>query len=167
LIYEATDESRYILGELGTKNIICIGINPSIASPEKLDPTSRIIKKKSLELGYNGWLIINIYPQRATKPSDLKREMDEDDHKRNIHYIKNITCVGDTVWAAWGSTINKRKYLRECMIDVCSLILDKQWISIGPLSIDGHPHHPLFVTEKTTPEEFDIKSYIKENRNFY
>jgi len=45
---------RYILGELGSNMLACFGINPSTASPDKLDPTLRQVKKRSEMYGYDG-----------------------------------------------------------------------------------------------------------------
>ena len=167
MIYEYDKKNRYLFGEEGKKNLICVGVNPSVAEPGKLDPTSRAVKNRALSLGYDGWIIINIYPQRATKPTDLKREIDEDAHTINIRYVKSILGKSDIIWGAWGSSINRRKYLRECMVDVCSILVDKTWITLGPRSIDGHPHHPLYLSNDIDPDDFDIKTYIGENRGFF
>ena len=35
------DEYRYILGTIGKNPVICVGINPSTAAPNNLDPTDR------------------------------------------------------------------------------------------------------------------------------
>lgn len=70
-IYECSesDRHRFILGDLGERNLICIGLNPSRARPGDYDPTMRRVKKWSSIHGYGGYAMVNLYSQRATKPS--------------------------------------------------------------------------------------------------
>src|SRR5690606_17601605 len=72
-VYLKNDENtlRYVLGEKGNKTIACIGVNPSTATPEKLDPTLKKVKTVAKHNGFDGWIMYNLYPQRATNPNDL------------------------------------------------------------------------------------------------
>lgn len=153
---------RYTLGEPGKNNLICIGINPSTAEPNKLDPTLTVVKKLSKQHGFDGWIMLNIYPQRATNPSNLHKQMDEDLHKKNLLYIKNLIkdYPQSTIWAAWGTIIEKRKYLKDCLKDIKDILIDVPWISIGSVSKSGHPHHPLYLKHDSTLWSFDITRYI-------
>ena len=60
--------ARYILGETGKKPLVCVGINPSTAAPNNLDRTLTNVKRFSELNGYDGWLMLNVYPQRSTDP---------------------------------------------------------------------------------------------------
>lgn len=53
-IYKHTKDntSRFVLGEIGAKNLICIGINPSTATPESLDNTLKKVQKFASNKGY-------------------------------------------------------------------------------------------------------------------
>ena len=44
-IYSNTsnNKARFLLGEKGSKSLICIGINPSTAEPNNLDNTLKLI----------------------------------------------------------------------------------------------------------------------------
>ena len=153
---------RYTLGEPGKNNLICIGINPSTAEPDKLDPTLTVVKKLSQKHDFDGWVMLNVYPQRATNPSNLHKQMDEDLHKKNLIYIKNLIYdyPQSTIWAAWGTIIEKRKYLKDCLKDISSILVDLPWISIGSVSKSGHPHHPLYLKYDSPVWNFDIMRYI-------
>lgn len=59
-------EYRYILGTRGQKPLICVGINPSTAAPDALDPTLQSAQRIALNNGYDSFLMFNVYAQRAT-----------------------------------------------------------------------------------------------------
>ena len=122
---ELTDV-RYVLGEqfdTGKRNaLICIGINPSMAMPNFLDPTLRRVQAYAKRSGeYSAWYMLNVYPQRATNPNN----MDTDDnycmeiHLRNLATIEELlsTIEQADVWCAWGAVIDdtKRTYLSELL----------------------------------------------------
>ena len=65
------DTARFMLGEVGENPIICLGINPSTANDEKDDPTISKIRKIASENNCDGWIMLNLYPQRATNPNDM------------------------------------------------------------------------------------------------
>ena len=68
------DEYRYILGTRGKRPVICVGINPSTAAPNALDPTLKSAQRIALANGYDSFLMFNVYAQRATRPDDMERE---------------------------------------------------------------------------------------------
>lgn len=57
-------EYRYILGTRGQKPLICVGINPSTAAPDALDPTLQSAQRIALNNGYDSFLMFNVYAQR-------------------------------------------------------------------------------------------------------
>lgn len=63
------DTARFMLGEVGENPIICLGINPSTANDEKDDSTISKIRKIASENNCDGWIMLNLYPQRATNPN--------------------------------------------------------------------------------------------------
>ena len=75
-LYKTNEDNtaRYILGQINEEKgatLLCFGINPSTACPECLDNTIRKVVKLSANNGYANWIMVNIYPQRATNPNDL------------------------------------------------------------------------------------------------
>lgn len=156
------NKERYVLGETGHKTLICMGINPSTAEPDKLDNTLIRVKSRALSLGYDSWIMFNIYPQRATNPNDLHLNLNRRIHKNNLIEIGEILKNGQyDIWAAWGTLINKRPYLKKCLKDIIHVIgPEMRWITIGKKSKDGHPHHPLYLKKDLPVDIFNIENYI-------
>ena len=70
-------EYRYILGTRGRNPLICIGINPSTAAPDDLDNTLKSVARIAAGNAYDSWIMFNVYAQRATRPDDMDRELNE------------------------------------------------------------------------------------------
>jgi hypothetical protein len=101
--------ARFSLGIEGNKTLVCIGINPSTASPEKPDATIRKVSKIAEIKGYDSWIMLNLYPQRATNPDLLHPISDIDLHQENLRIIASVFAQNKpSVWAAWGNLIEKR-----------------------------------------------------------
>jgi hypothetical protein len=168
-IYSNTndDKARFLLGEKGNKTLICIGINPSTARPDNLDRTLTSVKRFSKDLGYDSWLMLNLYPQRATDPNNLHNEINKKYPEENLIKINSIIRNGNyDIWAAWGNLIKKRKYLFSCLDGIYNLFKDYniKWHTIGDKTKAGHPHHPLYLNKKLKLESFNIREYlIKQN----
>ncbi len=159
------DEYRYILGTRGNRPVICVGINPSTAAPNDLDPTLKSAQRIALSNGYDSFLMFNVYAQRATRPDDMEQERNEWLHRENMkafRYLLSIAGERPTVWAAWGAIIEKRRYLADCVRDMVAIAgeFDATWCHAGPISKKGHPHHPLYLKSDTPLEPFDISAYL-------
>lgn len=159
------DEYRYILGTRGQKPLICVGINPSTAAPDALDPTLKSAERIALANGYDSFLMFNVYAQRATRPDDMERTCNAWLHAENMKafaYLLDLCGDSPAVWAAWGAIIEKRDYLRDCVRDMCGIAQNKGavWYHAGPLSVKGHPHHPLYLKSNTPLESFDTLAYL-------
>ena len=158
-IYETDSNNfcRYSLGYCCKTPLLCVGVNPSTATPQKLDPTIRSVARIAHINNYDGWIMINLYPQRATKPNDMDFIMNDSICKQNLFVINSILNKYKIteIWAAWGTLITKRTYLKKCLSDI-------YWITFGPSSKAGHPHHPLYLSSNAQKENFDITSYISQ-----
>lgn len=160
----AYSEYRYILGTRGKKPLICIGINPSTAAPDALDPTLKSVERVALSNGYDSFFMFNVYAQRATRPDDMERVCNNvlhDENRRAFAYLMDLS-PRPAVWAAWGNIIEKRTYLMECVRDFAALGRDTgaAWFTAGPLLKSGHPHHPLYLRRDTPLVPFDIGAYL-------
>ena len=162
-------EYRYILGTRGRNPLICIGINPSTAAPDDLDNTLKSVARIADGNGFDSWIMFNVYAQRATRPDDMDRERNERLHRENMKafaYILSRTAengVSPAVWAAWGTIIEKRPYLPDCVRDMVRLgeACGAQWLTVGKRSAKGHPHHPLYLRKDERTRPFDIEEYLK------
>ena len=159
-------EYRYILGSRGKKPLICIGINPSTAAPDALDPTLQSVNRIALSNGYDSFLMFNVYAQRATRPDDMEKAMNPLLHEENRKAFRYLLSLSPqpAVWAAWGNIIEKRDYLTDCMRDFLAdgKAVGAKWYTAGPLLKSGHPHHPLYLKRDTKLLEFDIEAYLSK-----
>ena len=158
-------EYRYILGTRGEKPLICVGINPSTAAPDALDPTLQSAQRIALANGYDSFLMFNVYAQRATRPDDMEPFLNPALHAENRKAFRCLLSLSrqPAVWAAWGNVIEKRDYLMDCMRDFAAdgQTAGAKWYTAGPPLKSGHPHHPLYLKRNTKLLEFDIESYLK------
>ncbi len=157
-------EYRYILGTRGERPLICVGINPSTAAPDALDPTLQSAQRIALANGYDSFLMFNVYAQRATRPDDMEPSCNAALHAENrkaFRYLLSLSAV-PAVWAAWGNIIEKRGYLMDCMRDFAAdgQAAGARWFTAGPPLKSGHPHHPLYLKGDTRLLDFDIQAYL-------
>ena len=54
-------EYRYLLGTRGDHPLICIGINPSTAVPDRLDNTLKSAQRIAHNNGYDSFIMFNVY----------------------------------------------------------------------------------------------------------
>jgi hypothetical protein len=161
-------EYRYILGTRGKNPLICIGINPSTAEPDNLDNTLKSVARIAAGNNYDSWIMFNVYAQRATRPDDMDKQLNAQLHKANMaafEYILQNVAEGNrpAIWAAWGTIIEKRKYLPDCVRDMVELgrKYNAQWLCAGKRSAKGHPHHPLYLRKDEKTVEFDVIEYLE------
>jgi hypothetical protein len=150
IYYNSSDNKyRYALGTKGNKTLYCFGINPSTATPEKYDPTITRIKNVAYKNGFDSFIMLNIYPLRATNPDDLTEEADWSEHNKNMEIILDLIKDSSTVWAAWGDLIYSRKWIVCCLDAIFSLVSmykkDIHWVKMGELTKSGNPRHPLYL----------------------
>ena len=81
-------EYRYILGTVGKRPLITIGINPSTAAPDALDNTLKSVQRIALGNGFDSFIMFNVYAQRATNPDQMDREFNEPLHKENMNAFR-------------------------------------------------------------------------------
>ena len=157
---------QIFFGILLKKPLLCIGVNPSTATPEKTDKTIESVERIINNNGYDSWIMINLYPQRRTNINELPNKCDDKIVVQNLDTIKLIIeQFGiNEIWAAWGTLINKRDYLFNCFMEIYEITsLSKcKWITFGNCTKDGHPHHPLYLSANSEKKDFDIEAYISK-----
>ena len=157
---------RYILGTRGENPLICVGINPSTAAPDDLDNTLKSVERVALHNGFDSFIMFNVYAQRATNPDNMERECNPVLHRENMRafdYALSLDRTGSpAVWAAWGTILEKRPYLPDCVRDMIDIGRTRgaRWYSAGKRSKKGHPHHPLYLRKDSVLEEFPVGGYL-------
>lgn len=150
-IYLGDNNQRYVLGELGQKNMLIFGINPSSARPAQPDPTIRKVCKILENNGYDGWIMMNIYPQRTVDPKALtKNETLIKNNLEVLNFVLDNLSVS-AVWCAWGNDIDElpavRELLKQSWEQITSVLEAKNLTCLhyGKLTNKGNPRHPLYV----------------------
>ena len=162
-------EYRYILGTRGNNPLICIGINPSTARPGDLDNTLKSVERIALGNGFDSFIMFNVYAQRATDPNAMERICNPTLHRENMEAFRYVLSISDApaVWAAWGSIIEKRAYLSDCVADMRAIGQEygAKWYCAGAVTKKGHPHHPLYLRKDEKLKPFDVESYLQNTRS--
>ena len=161
-------EYRYILGTRGKNPLICIGINPSTAQPGDLDNTLKSVERIALGNGFDSFIMFNVYAQRATDPDAMEKVCNASLHRENMAAFRYVLSISEkpTVWAAWGTIIEKRDYLSQCLLDMTAIGQEygAEWVCAGKCSKKGHPHHPLYLRKDEVVRPFDVESYLQTLR---
>ena len=159
-------EYRYILGTRGKNPLICIGINPSTAQPGDLDNTLKSVERIALGNGFDSFIMFNVYAQRATDPDAMEQECNMALHRENLEAFRYVLSISHqpAVWAAWGTIIEKRDYLPQCLKDMLAVGEEygASWYCAGKVSKKGHPHHPLYLRKDEKIRPFDIHDYLEK-----
>ena len=158
-------EYRYILGTRGENPLICIGINPSTAQPGDLDNTLKSVERIALGNGFDSFIMFNVYAQRATDPDAMEKVCNMQLHRENLEAFRYALSISrqPAVWAAWGTIIEKRDYLPQCLADMLSVGEEygARWYCAGAVSKKGHPHHPLYLRKDEKLKPFDADAYVR------
>lgn len=165
-IPKSYEEYRYILGTNGKNPLICIGINPSTAKPGDLDNTLKAVKRITLVNGFDSFIMLNVYAQRATKPKDVEMEKNILLHRENMKALKYslnlLSNKSPSIWAAWGGNIEKRPYFIDCLKDIVNISkqYNAHWYWVKKRRGLVHPHHPIGLLKEEKLQDFDIDAYM-------
>ncbi|MEV8367969.1 DUF1643 domain-containing protein [Microbacterium sp. NPDC064584] len=169
--YENTpnDDARFVLGTVGQNPLVCVGVNPSTATPWKLDPTVERVKRRAAAQNFDSWIMLNLYPQRSTDPTGMHLhylpELMSENEERIAELMQNLTAQLGRVslLAAWGILIDTRPYLPGMARGIAKIVDDAccDWVSIGEPLVDGHPRHPSRAPYALPLVTFDMGGYLK------
>ena len=141
------------------KPLFIIGVNPSTADEQKDDPTVRKMKTIAKANGFDGVVILNVYPLICTDPNKLPEAAEAKIINGNhaiwdgeIQYFQKNSQKSDdfiTVWCAWGDLVEKRSYLKaEAEKIFKSFPEETKFVCIGKTK-KGNPKHPLYASGKS------------------
>lgn len=160
------DHWRFTLGKSGSRNLITIGLNPSAATKEKSDTTIAKVEGAARQAGFNGFIMLNLYPVRSTDFNALPEEVNAEAFTENLAKIEELVAAesNPVVWAAWGENIVARKFFIAAGKELFGR-LDKYgtlWQQFGSLTQSGHPRHPSRLHYAWEFSMFDSKNYAQK-----
>lgn len=147
---------RFVLGHVPDEPtvqgpLVAICMNPSHANHEIADRTvNRLIRaSEDREEGYLGWMVLNLYPERATRPSEL-RTYKSMLSAANCEAIESVLRQhkATEVLGAWGDIVHPT--IGRAKQDVISMLqrLGVSLFSFDPPTMRGESRHP---TPRTGP----------------
>lgn len=142
---DQNDQWRYTLGRSGERPLLVIGLNPSTATQEKADPTVARVQKVAALHGYDGFVMLNLYPVRATDYRKLPIAVNKVAFELNLQVIEDL--VGQTpepsIWATWGQPVVHHAYFLRARDQLFERLTKygPQWLKLGELTATGHPRH--------------------------
>ena len=143
-LYLGDDAVRYVLGKVGENNMLVFGRNPGSAkNPDIAHTTVTKVIKILYQNCYDGWIMMNLSPQRSGNPKALKN--DTQLFKNNIAVLKFLLnkIRVNAVWCAWGNDMNK--VLCESWEDI-KTVLESHHLELyhyGELTEEMNPRSPL------------------------
>jgi hypothetical protein len=159
------DSVRFILGKDGINKLFVVGLNPSTANKEESDITVAKVETVAKNNGYDGFVMVNLYPQRSTNPNRLPEKGDDGLIIKNIEIIEALAKNQNmpVFWAAWGNGIVTRSYLIKALNVLTRKIrpLGAEWVHYGELTKYGHPKHPSRLSYSWVFSDFDVVSYVQ------
>ncbi len=160
------DRWRFSLGYGGQPQLIVVALNPSTASQTKSDPTVTKVARVSALHGFQGFVLLNLYPVRATDWRSLPEQPDPAALAENWRAIAGTiaTSIEPAVWAAWGKAITQRQFFLDSALVIAKQLAEfqPQWLHFGPLSSHGHPRHPSRLSYSWQFRPLAIDSYLQK-----
>jgi hypothetical protein len=143
---------RYELGHLWDSRppLVVCGINPSIATAARPDPTKTRVIGFARDGGFGGWVLVNPFAAVSTNVRGLSSFVDPIGPENDAHLLKWATR--GTFVCAWGPPTKVPAALR-CRLDavVGMLVGAGARLHVLRLTKDGHPEHPLMLPKTCRP----------------
>ena len=127
--------------------VLFIGLNPSTADEIKDDPTIRRCLHYSIDWGFGGYIMGNIFGYRSKDPKKLKDINDPIGPRNNywIHKIHNEASLTIAAWGNWGNLYGRGNSVLKLVDNMHCLKITKE----------GHPAHPLYLPKYLKPIKFN------------
>lgn len=168
VIYQANADNtaRFVIGEKGSNPLIVMSINPSHGTPEKTTPTLGTVRHIAADYGYDGWIVLCLYPQRATHLDELTEIADPALIEENDKVITEIFSQypDHKIWAAWGTHYFDRFFFPQCLKNIAEIAdrYNMSWMNYGPLDEDGTPRYCLYLEDGEGWSDFNVQAFMNK-----
>jgi hypothetical protein len=126
-------------------NVLWIGANPSTADLALNDMTVKKIIRFTQKISEGaGWLLMNVYPHRATNPNDLPSGVNEQAEALNISVMRDVFVQYNItkVVGCWGNLVLDFPVLTTCKDRLLAQLPVAEYYHLGELTQRGEPKHP-------------------------
>ena len=167
-IYQNSPDNkyRYVLGTKGSNPLIVMSINPSVGAPDVKSSTVGTVKHIAADYGYDSWIILCLYPQRATHLNELTELADPAQIQKNNEVIEEILSQypNHKIWAAWGTHYKQRAFFPQCLADIVKIAskYHESWMHYGPLDEGGLPAYCLYLEPNEGWYPFDVHQFLSK-----
>lgn len=128
--------------------IMWIGLNPSTADENDLDPTLRRIRGFSQALGFGAFVMTNLFAYRATDPRVMKALPFDPVGSDNDLHLKAWATRSMAVVAAWGAH-GDHLDRDVAVVRLMESVRGKNAMVCLGTTAGGHPKHPLYLAAST------------------
>lgn len=155
-VFSPCGRYRYALGRTWwddySAKLVVIGLNPSTATHEVLDPTLRKIQKFARRDEFGGFVMLNCFGLRSTDPRGVRDALraGEDafgpENERIVRSVVAGVTLGKVV-AAWGKPSFRlmQRYVAANGATIRALRSMWAW----GVTRDGFPRHPLYLRDNS------------------
>ncbi len=142
------------------KELIFIGLNPSLSDEVFLDNTTKKIIKISKNNNYGKVKLINLFALISSKPEQLFNHKNPVGYLNNNHIYKNLKHWSENkncdLWLGWGNKgkfLNRNKRISKKIMQYNSIRKNNFDNPLGPLlikkTIKDNPIHPLYCSDNS------------------
>ena len=140
------------------KEIIFIGLNPSLSNSTYIDNTTRKIIKICTKYNYGNLIIINLFALISKTPDKLLTHKKPVGYLNNKYINKSLNYWSENknchLWLGWGNKgmiLNRNNKISKKIINSYSIKKDNFLNPLGPLFIKKtkkqNPIHPLYCPD--------------------
>lgn len=143
------------LNSMNKKQILFIGLNPSTATFDTDDQTTKKLIEFTKIWGYGKYTLVNLFPYRATDHKELvnynnqRAQVNRDIIRKNL----SKTNKSNLVIPMWGNINKIPKHLHGEVLAIEQMIKPFNPQCFGK-NKDGSPKHPLMLSYDTQLERF-------------
>ena len=120
-------------------------LNPSTADESVVDPTIRRCIGFAQREGYGAIVVTNLFAYRATKPEDMRAQVDPDGPGNDEAIVSAARDLTEATVCAWGKHGSYRGRSRRVLQVLADEGLTARLLRLGPTNKDGSPRHPLYL----------------------
>lgn len=134
---------KHCLDDIHPENsLLWIGLNPSTADENTLDPTLRKIRFYTARAGFNIFVVCNLFAFRSTDPMVMRKNPSPIGPHNDSTIVEELKRCENRAVVCWGKSGRHQdrdrsvlELLHEHGIDILCL----------GVNLDGSPKHPLYL----------------------